>query len=404
MQTNSPHPRTPSTRLTVAIPLPASPSLDMSKSRPLQTKLTSLDSALADLLDGQTPVAPISMPIAKANGYIAAEMPALTTPLPSQNRAALDGWALTSLDLVGASPYSPVPLRQKPQWVEAGDALPEGCDCVLMPDLVEYHGPLAQAFAEAGPGQGARRVGEDIAANRPVVLAGRRICAMDLLALRAIGSNAVMIRAPSLRIIDLAPSQETGLTTEFIARLAQEAGARVTIETATHDADAVTASLTHASGDLVVLVGGTGAGRTDCAALALARAGTLVAHGLALQPGETTAIARLGAMPVVALPGQPGQALAAYLFLVQPLLDHLSARRPRQGMTLPLSRKIASTVGVAEIALVHREADTWQVLAVGDFSLDHIRVGRCLACDRWRQRGLCRWNIRRSLPTARDVI
>jgi len=79
-------------------------------------------------------------------------------------------------------------------------------------------------------------------------------------------------------------------------------------------------------------------------------------------------------VPVVALPGQPGDALAAYLALVLPLLDHLSARRPRQGMALPLSRKIASPIGVTEIALVRREANTWQILASGDFSLDHIRM------------------------------
>lgn len=314
------------------------------------------------------------MPLVEASGYIAAEMPGLNTPLPNQNRAVLDGWALASLDLVGASPYSPVPLDRPPQWVEAGDALPEGCDCVLRPDLVEHHGPLAQALAEAGPGRGARRAGEDIAAGRPVVLAGRKLCAADLLALSAIGSSAVMVRAPRLSLIDLAHSEGAGLTTEFIARLAQEAGARVTVKTATQEPQAVAAALTPAGEDLIVLVGGTGAGRSDCAAQALAHAGTLMAHGLALQPGETAAIARCGAVPVVALPGQPGGALAAYLVLAQPLLDHLSARRPRQGMALPLSRKIASAIGVTEIALVRREANTWQILALGDFSLDHIRM------------------------------
>jgi molybdopterin biosynthesis enzyme len=346
----------------------------MSKARPLQSKLTSLDSALVDLLDGQMPVGPISMPLVEASGYIAAEMPALNTPLPSQNRAVLDGWALASLDLVGASPYSPVPLARSPQWVEAGDALPEGCDCVLRPDLVEHHGSLAQALAEAGPGRGARRAGEDIAAGRPVVLAGRKLCAADLLALGAIGSSTVMIRAPRLSLVDLAHLEGAGSTTAFIARLAREAGARVTTRTATREPRAVTAALTHGDGDLIVLVGGTGAGHSDCAAQALVRAGTLIAHGLAVQPGETAAIARCGTVPVVALPGQPGDALAAYLALVLPLLDHLSARRPRQGMALPLSRKIASPIGVTEIALVRREANTWQILASGDFSLDHIRM------------------------------
>jgi molybdopterin biosynthesis enzyme len=52
------------------------------------------------------------MPLDKASGYIAAEMPALSTQLPAQTRAALDGWALPSLDLAGASPYSPVSLKR----------------------------------------------------------------------------------------------------------------------------------------------------------------------------------------------------------------------------------------------------------------------------------------------------
>ncbi|MGE0239268.1 MAG: molybdopterin-binding protein [Parvibaculaceae bacterium] len=346
----------------------------MSKTRPLQNVLTSLGSALAALLDGHARVEPTSMPLDQAIGHVAAEMPALTAPLPAQNRAALDGWALPSLDLVGASPYSPVPLRQLPRWVEAGEALPEGCDCVLRPDLVERHGPLVQVLAEANPGQDVRRAGEDIAANRPLVLAGRRFCAADLLALRALGSSAVMVRAPVLSLIDLTPSDGVGLTTEFIAALAREAGARVMTATSVRDVQSITTALARASGDLIVLVGGTGAGRTDCAAQALAEAGTLIAHGLALAPGETTAVARRGAVPVVALPGLPGHALAAYLLLVRPLIDHLSARLPRQGLTLPLSRKVASAVGVAEIALVRREADSWQVLAVGDCTLDHIRM------------------------------
>jgi molybdopterin biosynthesis enzyme len=346
----------------------------MNKPQPLRGALTSLDSALAALLDGVAPVTPKSMPLAEARGRVAAEMPPLGTPLPARNRAVLDGWALPSLDLAGASPYSPVPLANAPTWVEAGGALPEGCDCVLDAELVERHGPLAQALAEASPGRGARRTGEDIAAGRPVVLAGRSLGAADLLALRATGTETVAVRAPALDLIDLAPSGQAGLSAGFIAALAREAGANVTIRTVARDVEAISAAYGRAGGDLVVLVGGTGAGRADFTAEALAKAGTLVAHGLALQPGETAAIGKHGAVPVVALPGLPDHALAGYLLLVQPLIDRLCARLPRQGTALPLSRKIASAIGVSEIALVRREAGCWQVLAVGDLSLDHIRM------------------------------
>jgi hypothetical protein len=45
---------------------------------------------------------------------------------------------------------------------------------------------------------------------------------------------------------------------------------------------------------------------------------------------------------------------------------------------LPLARKIASTVGIAEIALLGRKDDSWVPLAVGDLS-----YGAMLAADAW---------------------
>ncbi len=41
-------------------------------------------------------------------------------------------------------------------------------------------------------------------------------------------------------------------------------------------------------------------------------------------------------------------------------------------MALPLARKIASSVGVAEIALLAEEQGAWLPLAVGDLSLQAI--------------------------------
>jgi molybdopterin biosynthesis enzyme len=93
-----------------------------------------------------------------------------------------------------------------------------------------------------------------------------------------------------------------------------------------------------------------------------------------LQPGGTIAIGRLGGTPVVALAGSPDQALAGYLALVQPVLDRLSGRSERVGIVLPLSRKISSAVGLCEIALLGREQGKWMPLAVGDFTLDAVRL------------------------------
>jgi molybdopterin molybdotransferase len=57
---------------------------------------------------------------------------------------------------------------------------------------------------------------------------------------------------------------------------------------------------------------------------------------------------------------------------VLPALDRLSGRQPRRATILPLARKIASSVGIAEIALLGRNDDSWMPLALGDLPFDPI--------------------------------
>ena len=58
--------------------------------------------------------------------------------------------------------------------------------------------------------------------------------------------------------------------------------------------------------------------------------------------------------------------------LALPALDRLSGRRPRKTLHLPLARKIASGVGIAEVVLLERKEGAWMTLAVGELSLDAI--------------------------------
>src|SRR5690606_4157105 len=122
--------------------------------------------------------------------------------------------------------------------------------------------------------------------------------------------------------------------------------------------------------DLLLLVGGTGRGRTDRTVAALAARQALIATDIALRPGRTAAIGRIAGTPVVAVPGAHDHAFSAFLALVQPVLDRLTGRLPRNGMVMPLARKVASSVGMSEIVLVHRDDQSWMPLAVGAFSLD----------------------------------
>ena len=335
----------------------------------LPASLTPLDVALAALLRGVEPVSPAELPLEQALRCIAAEMLPLAAH-PPRDIAASDGWALRANDLVGASSYSPLPLVKTPHWVEAGDAMPEGCDCVLDADALDQAGPIGQVVAEAIPGQGVRRAGHDIAEGSLVAEAGRRVLVRDLLIARAAGLSALKVRRPRLAIVNI-PSGT--LTAGLIAESARNAGAEVVrTEAAARDAASIASALDADACDLLITIGGTGVGRTDATVAALAARGEVFAHGIALLPGRTTAVGRIGTTPVIALPGAPDQAFAAWWALALPVLDRLSGRRPRKTLNLPLARKIASGVGIAEMVLLERNQRTWTILAMGELSLDAI--------------------------------
>jgi molybdopterin biosynthesis enzyme len=345
----------------------------------LTASLTSLDATLAALLEGIEPVAPVELPLAEAPGCIAAELPPLKA-LPAFDVAAVDGWAFPSRDLVGASSYSPLPLASPPIWVEAGNRLPASCDCVIDPDLVEQTGGLFQVSAEAIPGQGVRRIGGDIAEGSSFIVAGRAIRALDLLTARAAGLDTLAVRRPRLRLIDIAAAAGTAVTAQLIADSARAAGAEIIrAEAGGRDARSIASAFDAEPCDLLISVGGTGVGRTDATIEALASRGKLLAHGIALRPGRTAAIARIAGRPVIALPGAPDQALAAWWTLALPVLDRLSGRGKRRMGTLPLARKIASSVGIAEIVLLEMADDAWMPLATGDLPLETIA-----RADAWR--------------------
>ncbi|WP_407117163.1 molybdopterin-binding protein [Bradyrhizobium sp. LMG 9283] len=335
----------------------------------LPSSLTPLDTALAALLRGVDPVAPVEVLLADAIGCIAAGTPLLAA-YPSRDIAAADGWALSANDLVGASAYSPLPLTEVPSWVEAGDAMPAGRDCVLDADAVDVSGPLAQVLAEGVPGQGVRRAGSDIVERMPAGAEGRPIGAADLLLARVAGVEKIGVRRPRLHIVNV-PGATAAM--HMIAGIARATGLDVdTRQARARDEAAIADVLDASSCDLLLSIGGSGVGRQDAAITALAQRGEVMAHGLALQPGRTAAVGRLGRVPVVALPGSPDSALAAWLALVLPLVDRLSARRPRLKVSLPLARKIASSVGITEIALLAEEHRAWLPLAVGEWPLQAI--------------------------------
>jgi molybdopterin biosynthesis enzyme len=337
----------------------------------LPVSLTPLDVALAALLRGLKALPAVELPLREALGCVTAELSPLKA-YPPHDAAAADGWALRTRDLVGASSYTPVPLTMPAVWVEAGDQIPNGCDCVIDADSVDETGPISQVLTEAIPGQGVRRIGGDIA-DGFVVPPGSPFRPIDILLARAAGLETMRVRRPRLRVVNV-PSIEGKVTTaNLVQESARSAGTEVVYAgAASRDASSIVEALDVTSCDLLVTIGGCGIGRTDATVVALAQCGEVIAHGIALRPGRTSAICRIGNTPVIAVSGSADHALAAWWTLALPALDRLSGRQPRRTTVLPLVRKIASSVGIAEIALLGRKDDSWVPLALGDLPFETI--------------------------------
>src|SRR5262249_40374883 len=99
-------------------------------------------------------------------------------------------------------------------------------------------------------------------------------------------------------------------------------------------------------------------GRGDGSVKALAQAGSVEVHGIAISPGETAAFGMANGKPVVLLPGRFDAATTAWLTFGSGLLARLrGGHDDERGTGVTLAGKVASTVGLTELVLVRRAPD-----------------------------------------------
>jgi molybdopterin biosynthesis enzyme len=342
--------------------------------------LTPLSETLARLLALIQQIKPRSFPIRSAVGRVLAEPLRPPRNVPEHAISLRDGWAIASSATVGASSYSPVPVAGQVAWVENGQPLPGGTDAVLPPDGVSRHGGFTEIVVAVAPGEGVRRAGQDATAHMVLRADGERLRRSDVAIALAAGIEHAVVREARVRIVALLAPDARGGSEEIVTRFVEEAGAVAEPVVASgRDPVSISAALDDAGFDLCAIIGGTGLGRADHSAGALARAGSLVAHGIALRPGETAGCGVVGARPVILVPGRLEAALAATLLLVLPCLDHLTGAGPRRPTwSGRLTRKVSSSIGMTELVLLRSSEEGFEPLAVGDLTL-----GAVAAADAW---------------------
>ncbi|PWC82883.1 molybdopterin biosynthesis protein [Azospirillum sp. TSH100] len=303
------------------------------------------------------------LPLSDCAGLRLADAVAAVGDWPPADRAALDGYAVAAADTLGAGSYNPVPLTAAVA-VSAGDALPPGCDAVIPYEAAQAVGPFIEAIDAVAPGSGVERRGAWTAAGRPLLPAGRRLRPADLGLLAAAGHDAVpVLPAPRVRIL-LAGGPKAGAPEQLGAMLAalvrRDGGVVAAVETPAAGIDVLAEALVRPGADLILSAGRTGAGPDDVAPPALARAGSLDLHGIAMRPGGSAGAGLAGGIPVLLLPGEPMAVLAAYELLAGRAVRRaagLPAGLPHATVQAVTARKLVSEIGCLDLHRVRLDED-----------------------------------------------
>ena len=308
------------------------------------TTLTPLADMLACLLARGGAVAPTRLPVGEAVGCVAAETLRAGRPLPAEAQALRRGLAVAASDVVGASPYTPVPLASAPVAVRAGDALPPGCDAVLPADALQSTGLLHEISQAAYPGEDVVLAGGDIGAGAVILAAGETVTPAAGLALSLAGFDEVAVLRPAVAVDARGP--DFAALSGWLQTSLTACGCRIAVE----EPPALSVAISRD--------GGSG--------------------GLALNPGRDIGLDEGAGRPTLVLPARFDSVVAGFYALVLPMIAALTGRRLRR-IARPLTRKLVSQVGVCDIALLRTTEAGYEPLAVGRVALSSLLAADAVA-------------------------
>ncbi|MFC9475755.1 gephyrin-like molybdotransferase Glp [Nocardia sp. NPDC127606] len=312
---------------------------------------------------------PVRVAISEAQGLLCAEDVVTERPLPGFDQAAIDGYAVRSVDVTAAGvdvrdeegelidltlpvvgevvAGSRQPIRLQPRQtvrVDTGAPMPTLADAVLPVDFTDGGRARIKVFEPVRSGDYVRRVGDDVQPGDVAVRAGTIIGAAQVGLLAAVGQDKVLVHPrPRLSVISIGgelididrtpgPGQVYDVNSYALAAAARDAGAdvnRVGIVSADPRRlrDVVEGQLVRS--EVVVIAGAVGGWASDQVREALDGLGELEVDRVAMHPGSVQGFGRLGRdeVPTFLLPANPVSALVVFEVMVRPLIRIALGRR-----------------------------------------------------------------------------
>ena len=363
--------------------------------------LVPVDEARERVLGAIKPLQPLELPLTEAYGCVLAQNVVADRDLPDFASSAMDGYAVRSSEVAGATPASPVELRvvgraaigERPIGtvgggeafqIATGAPVPAGADTIVPIENCESVGGNVRILAGSPEGKHVRLTGEDVRAGETLIQAGRRLQAPELGLLATAGISHPLVR-PRPRVVVLSTGDELIPPTQspeygqvrdsnaytLFAAL-REAGAVPMLAGIARDdvdtfKDMVFSHLLQA--DAFVSSGGVSVGERDVVKAAFFRRGEVDFYRVAMQPGMPQGFGEVEGKPYFGLPGNPVSVFVSFEVFIRPALMKMMGRHQvlRPEVKARLEEDVVGPRGKTQFARVRvkRTKEGWVASPTG---------------------------------------
>lgn len=320
--------------------------------------------------------------------------------LPEFNRSTVDGYAVISADVMGASDSIPSFLEYVSEvgmgentelvvgkgqavYVPTGGMIPYGADGMVMLEYVQKMDDQTLLINKAiAPGENITLAGDDLQAGDLIIPLGKKITAYDIGLLAAVGiCDITVYQKPKFtvistgdEIIDIHENQTMGQIRDVngyaICSLIKQLGGEVTKKVIVKD-DFINLQkelgLAINQADIILISGGSSVGTRDYTKQVIEsfQGGEVLVHGIAIKPGKPTILGRIGSKLIVGLPGHPASALIVFHNFVKNYMQIILNRviKPFQ-VIATLDCNVHSSPGKETYQMVEliKEGYTWRAV------------------------------------------
>ncbi|GAB1812515.1 molybdotransferase-like divisome protein Glp [Mycobacterium sp. MUNTM1] len=324
---------------------------------------------------------PIRVAIAEAQGLLCAEEVVTERPMPGFDQAAIDGYAVRSVDVLGVGevgseglpgPFdesgegggreglvlpvmgmveagSRTPSRLQPRQavrVQTGAPLPTLADAVLPLRWTDGGTQRVRILRGAPSGAYVRRAGDDVQPGDVAVRSGTVIGAAQVGLLAAVGRERVLVHprprvtimALGGELVDISRTPGNGqvydVNSYALAAAARDAGAEVNrvgiVSGGPRELREIVEGQINRA-EVIVIAGAVGGAAAEAVRQVLAELGELEVVRVAMHPGSIQGFGQLGreGVPTFLLPANPVSALVVFEVMVRPLIRlSLGKRQP----------------------------------------------------------------------------